>query len=294
MANKWMRNYRLVIYAPVRASAMMDWSPSDSITIDYPLALDFEVRRGLQSGVFASAAFKLYNLSAQTRRFLFHDFYDAQNYMRIQFFAGYGDALKLVFDGRISSCYSSRAGVDIVTQIVAQERAYYTPFVSVVFPKGTTRKGIIQSIISNYLMGCNEGTLRLPADEDISFAGYYAAEGNGYYLLNKLTNGKWFQTGQSINVLSDSDTLEGLVQVLSPATGLLNTPKRANSWLQAEVIFSPELILAQKIQLSDEIEPRWNGAFKIMDMVHVGSISPTKAGSATSTLQLYKNFDFGA
>lgn len=282
---KFMRNYRLVVYAPVDAILAAEWKPTDYVVIDYPISIDFDIDRGVGSSLFARGSFSVYNLSAQTRRFLFHDIFDVERFMRVQFFAGYGDSLKLLFDGKITTCYSSRQGVDIVTQIVAQEMAPLNPFISLVFPKGTKKSAIIKTVIGNYL-SCKSGTISLTDNQDVEMQSDYTAEGSAYFLLNKMTEGKWFQTGQTINVLQDNDTLTGLIQQLTPETGLINTPRRANQWLEADMIFTPEMVLGQRVKLADSIEPVWNGDFKVNRMHHSGNISPTKAGRATTKLQL--------
>ena len=108
---KFNKRYRLTVQVD---------DAGNSVEIDYPLTCEFNIIRTIFSGA-NTGKFTIYNLGEDTRNKIFHDLYDPKTIRKITFQAGYADQnpLPIAFQGRVQVAYSTRKGVNWVTEIKA-------------------------------------------------------------------------------------------------------------------------------------------------------------------------------
>jgi hypothetical protein len=69
---------------------------------------------------------------------------------------------------------------------------------------------------------------------------------NEFSLIQKYTNGRCFIDFEKINILNDNDVKYGVIPIINFESGLLETPRREDTYLSAKVIFSPDINLLPK------------------------------------------------
>lgn len=284
--NSKLRNYRLVIYEPIvgSSSVIFETYASPAVEIEFPITINFNFVSGENLG-FPSFSARIYNLSPSTRQKIFRDPYEdrATNFVRCEFFAGYNDNLRLLFNGSIISAFSYREGKEVVTEINCQSVIPFNPFVSVTLAEGVTNKEAIEYVITNYAPSNNVGTISVPS---IINARGLTLTGSAGLVIKKLAQGKEFYDGMTINVLQDDEVFEASVPVLDDSTGLLGTPRLYDRLLQCDLMFQPNIILGQIVELNSSVEPIWTGVYKVVAIKHSGYISGSFCGSLITTLQL--------
>lgn len=257
---------------------------SDTIIITPPMTVKFTVSRRYQSSL-NTLQLSIYNLGKEFRRRIFKDFFDARNRNKknIRFFAGYKE-LSLMFEGSIWEAYSQRDGTDIITNIYAKSGAWDIQQTQTyqTLEKGLSVKEILEYLIGEFIdlkkgaVGDNGEIVQRPV----------VLNGSTYELLKKYSDNKVMIDNGRIYVLQDNEVIEGNLNVISKDTGLLETPRRTEGIIQVLTLFEPRLLLNQKCSLVSEIEPIYNGEYKVIGLVHQGVISEAVNGACTTIADL--------
>lgn len=271
MSKKFDRRYRLTIEIG-----------GEAIVIEQPLTLQFNVQRNAMSSV-NTGTFQIYNLSEDVRNSIFQDRFSFLEYKKVILEAGYDD-LATVFSGSLFEANSSRQGTDVITNVFARDGGFDTVTTKTfkTIQKGVTYKDLIKNLISDFpnltegSIGEVEGSLLRPA----------VLDGNTFYLLKTYTGEQIFIDLEKVNVLKNSEVLTGQVPLISPQTGLLQTPKRDDAYLTVTTLFEPRIIMSQFVELRSDILEQYNGQYKVLGVNHQGIISGAIGGQCTSTFNL--------
>lgn len=264
---------------------------NENLIIEYPLTVKFNINRN----TFASsntASFQIYNLALQTRNSIFQDRYKIYDYKFITFEAGYGDNLTLCFKGKIQQAYSHREGVDIITDIQAFDidiQSYATKtlvqnYTSKTFDSGTSFKEAYLNMASDMqnlkvgAIGSLEGEFKTPTVFDET----------SFFALNKLTGEHTFIDNGVLHTLMDNEALGDYgVYVIESSTGLLGTPMRRDAQLEVQMVFEPNIVVGQLVEINSTTDTNFNGQFKVCGINHSGTISGAEAGQRITTLNLF-------
>lgn len=253
------------------------------IVITPPLTIQFHVERSISSSL-NTMLLVIYNLGEVLRNEIFQDpFITLQNNIVI-LEAGYGDNLSVIFQGYIRQAYSARQGSNILTTIHAMDGGFDVGNVltSKTLESGVTLQQVITNLIGDF-PNLNQGVI---GDFPGEFKRPVVLDGNTFDLLRRYTNNQVFIDLEKVNVLQNDEAVVGDVPVLSSATGLLESPQRADANLNVTSLFEPRIIMAQVIDLQSEILKIYNGQYKVIGMVHSGIISEAVGGSCTSRFNL--------
>ncbi len=277
---KFGRNYQLKIQT----------DSGSTLVVEPPLTIELDITQTTlpTSNV---CQVRVFNLSEKNRNKIKFNISNFNEYRTIELAAGYGDNLARIFKGNLSQCWSTREGVDFVTQIECYDGGFAfvngrTSGSKGQVAEGTSTKGLIENLISSLpnirlgVVGNYEGTLTRPA----------ALVGPTTELISEQTGGSGFFIDQETGyALKDGEFIDdgasGLI--LSPASGLLGTPVLEQTILHFEMIFEPTLRIGRKIKLQsttdpslglDPEDPTFNGEYKVISVTHRGTISESRAG----------------
>jgi len=64
-------------------------------------------------------------------------------------------------------------------------------------------------------------------------------------------------------------------------------PRRQNTYIQVDIIFEPRIQVGQIVEIVSQIDPRFNGQWKVQGIKHSGTISGAVGGDCKTTLQLF-------
>lgn len=279
MTDKFGRNYRLTI------------DPNDGrppIVITMPFTVRFSIERNTLSDL-NSFNFDIYNLSADNRKRLFQDRFDLDTARTLVFEAGYSNLFRIA-QGRIYQMSSARDGgsPDIITRIEAKDGSFYINnsqvFQTVNVP---TVGGIIQflcgqllqdsaSLLSIGAIGTWPQVLSRPA----------VLNGLTWNILREYSANKVYIDNGKIYALQDFEATNAQIQLISDATGLLDTPRRDQGFLSVTSLLEPGVDMSALVNLQSTINPIYNGTYKVIGIKHQGVISQAVNGPCRSIFSL--------
>lgn len=274
---KWNPVYRVKVY-----------TKDETVTIMLPITCTATITRSILTQN-TSANIQLYNLSLTTRRAIDQPPFQALNenkkYVTVE--AGYGDenAMYLIFKGYILQAYSSKQGgsTDIITNIEANALSYLTSRSSYQFEAGTSKRDIIKTLAGD-LQDCTLANLGAIAGE-IKTATTF--EGNTLEQINKVSGGCSFIDNGQLNTILSNEVLDVPVPVITDSNALLQTPLRSAANLSIRTLFEPSLNVGQLIELHTNIEPDFDGQYKVLGFTHNVHFSASTNGERTTIIDVW-------
>ena len=287
--SKFERNYRLKVKIGrlIGQTAEID----EIITIEYPLTINFSITRSTYAQA-STASFEILNLNETTRAKLYKDRQDLKKYIVVEFYAGYGvdnSKLPMCFAGDVSECYSYKDGgstefkTEISTISGGINRLQFKS--NFEMAANTNPKLIIERLASDMAVDIGKISPNIlkqivPAKKATPFVG------NTYEVLRTYVNGHCFIDNNRLYILDDDDTITGNLMELNVDTGLMGTPKRRDSVIEATLVFEPNLELCQLLTLTSLTAPYLNSQYKVIGFSHTGTISGAVGGVCSSSVYL--------
>lgn len=277
---KFGRNYELTIEPK---------DPGDlPVIVRLPFTIEFDITRNTLTSANVCQV-RVYNLSQENRNRIRFNQTDYGHFQSITLRAGYGTNLATVFTGNISQAWSVREGVNFITQIECYDGGF--AFVNGVtnnqFPAGTPERSVIQSTLGN-LPGVKIGAISPNYSGTIPRGNTYS--GNSANILkDQLVGDAFFIDNGKANVLGTNEYISDLggVTVINNQSGLLQTPVLEKSIVRFDMLFEPNLQVAQKIRLESITENNFNGEYKVTGVKHRGMISGAVAGAVITTGEFF-------
>lgn len=264
---------------------------TQSITIQLPITCDFEINRQFW-GSSQTGTFTLYNLKEETRNLIYHDQYNPLQRANIQFKAGYGNNQYLLFNGWIRKAYSKRPSKDYMTVIEAFDGALQraNSWTSFTRPPGMSLTSVITSLnqdfVKTYKLASTPYIGTLPEQINLRPASYFGP--TDYVLKSVLPSGVLSTIDlNQLKVISYTDAIESTFDIIDSETGLLEPPTRQETYVEAKLLFNPAIVMGQNVYLRSIDNSIFNGIYKVMGLVHNGTISPVVGGKRTTTVGLY-------
>lgn len=282
---KLQRNYRAEFEIGYRRNG--DFIPQEILTIAYPFTCQLMVTSGTYESQ-NNAIFQFVNLSRNDQSRLWLDVYNkGEKYIYLNFYGGYGQNMPLLFSGFVQSCTSEKEGgsTEYITEVLASASSEFFRygFLNATFTKGTTLKDILALATEghkNVSLGYITPDIE-PLPRNKTFIGQtldlLGRDYGGYEVF--INNGE-------INILGDRDLIPGEVAVISDESGLLGSPRRANGFVECDMIFEPQLRAGQGISLLSYTLPWLNQAYRIVRVQHKGVISPNISGKLITSVTL--------
>ncbi|MBO5928259.1 MAG: M23 family metallopeptidase [Clostridia bacterium] len=267
---------------------------TEIITVKYPTTLNLSTSIGSYNTP-NSANLQFINLSKEIQGKIWKDVFidNASKHIGFNLWAGYGNSLANVFSGYIDECtsYKQAGSTDWVTEIKAYPQGaniYFNGLSNATYIQGTQRSDIIQDLISSkdIKLGCLSLSLNKPITKNQTLIG------QPMDLLGKnFADYRIFIEKKELHILADSEVIENETLIISDETGLLGSPRRANQFLEIDMIFEPQASLGRMITLKSNTMPQFNGDYIAMSIKHYGTISPTKSGTLITSMVLAKPND---
>ena len=277
---KFQRNYRLVYTIPPTTTE----EKAEVITIEYPLTCEFEITRNTYSQA-NTASFRINNLAPETRAKIFQDKYNIYRYCFVDFYAGYGDQLSLLFTGKVTEAYSKKTGTEIVTEIQAMDNDIIQSYSMHTFEAGTSKQDVIKTLASdmpNIQLGA------VGANSNGVLANRLICDDLTFVAINKVTGNSAFIDVGKLNVLGNNEVLKDVeIYKITSDTGLLGTPERRDAQVEVNMIFEPKITVGQLVEIESSTASIFDGQFKVIGIKHSGVISGSQSGEARTTVNLF-------
>ena len=290
---KFQAIYRVTVYTQdetvlVGAHIETDKNGKKQIVQDEAkLTCEFSVNRGILSDS-SNCTIKLYNLALETREKINMDAFtfDQSKWKYVRLEAGYSGQLCRIFEGRILQAFSAHSGgsPDIVTEIQAQALDILDCQTSHTFEAGTTYKEAVQTIATTDMPNTTIGNV---GELNGKFKTPTAVDGNVGDVLSSITGGQAFIDNGMLNVIMSNEVIDVPVPVITDDNGLLETPIRRDANMEVKILFQPDLIVGQLLEIKSAVAPKFNGQFKVVGFTHNCTISGAQAGTRITTVNLY-------
>jgi hypothetical protein len=250
------------------------------------ITLPFTVQFWLQRNNYASLNYlslDVYNLSENVRNRIFQDrFYTRKK--KVVFEAGYG-VLSLIFAGDIFFANSSRDGVNIITRIEGRSGIYDTTTTQVFtsIAEGKTLGDLFTSLIGLF----PNLSLGAVGDYPEVFDRAIVLNGNVYDIIKTYSNNQVSVDMDRVYVLKPNEVLDDPIFLIDDSTGILETPRRDEGFLSVTTLFEPAINMNSRVKLASSILRIYNGTYKVVGILHQGTISPSVAGTCRTTVSLF-------
>jgi len=220
----------------------------------HDLTIGFTVDKGISSAQ-NSAEIEIWNLAEANRNALGKELDD------ITLEAGYlppegGGNVGIIFKGQIRDVMHRRDGPDIVTTLSCGEgdKAVRRASIAKTYPKGTPVETVVEDIYAQFeAEGIDRGEWKFP-DELPPFKRPYTVCGGCKRELDLLGRGKGFYWSIQNGVMEiiPGDGYIGGVVILSPQTGLVDTPTITDNGVKAKALLNPEIRPNRRVQIKSE------------------------------------------
>lgn len=270
---KFGRTYKIQIKPPTNTL----------VTITAPITAIIETDRHVMASA-NTASVTLYNLSQSTRNTIRKDKYISSEYWQMSIMAGYGNNMKEIFRGSIYESYSYKEGTEWITKIEAFDGGHsiMNDFVSESVSGSMTKESLVQRLIAA-MPKLSPGAMGAPTKGQ-SARGKVLI-GNVYDLLRAQVDDSVFIDGEVVHVLSNDEVIAGDIFRIDQGN-LYTSPRRRDTFLECDAIFSPEVKVGYLLDLSSNI-PIYNGRYKVYGLKHNVTISGAIGGDAITTVSLY-------
>lgn len=283
---KFQRNY-IATFEIRDEEAINNNKEGKRLTIQYPFSCNIQIDLGSYNSA-NRAVLQFYNLSKQDQAELWLDVYNIgkkQIFITLQ--AGYEDTCPMVFFGWVQSCTSYRqsGSTEWITELQAYEggQLFQYGFINATFNKYTKLEDVLNLMLEsdpNTKIGYITPDIQ-PLPRNKTFIGQtmdlLGREYGGYEVF--IEKGK-------LNILGENDVIPGDLLVITDASGLLGSPRRAETFLEVDILFEPQIKIGQAISLLSDSMPQFNQAYKVIAIKHYGMISPVTNEKLITTLTL--------
>lgn len=285
---KFGRRYRITIQVTDATAIVLESPKPDGSG----LTIQFNIHRSV-SATLNAMTLQILNLSQERRNLIFQDRFDTRRF-KIIVEMGY-ESLSTVFIGDIYEANSTREGTNIITTIDARDGNFDTnqSVINTTLAAGTTLNQTLQFLVGQFPnLKIGKITNATPGMQDI-FERPVVLEGNVYELIKQYANQQLTQPHIDLGIINILGLNEVIVNnnitLIDASTGLLQTPRRDQSFLTVTTLLEPRVIIGQVIQLESKIMTQYNGLYKILGVTHKGIISPAVNGICNSVFQMNGN-----
>lgn len=261
---------------------------TEALVISLPITIEFDITRNTLTSANV-CQIRLYNLSVQHRNLLRKNVTSAGGnpFIYLTLRGGYGINLPIIFSGAVSQGWSSREGVNFITQLECYDGgfAFINGQTNLTVPAGTPYQSVIATLISslpNVRIGA-VGSYPGVTPKQTTYSG------NTTEILRKLT-GKGFYIDNGVgNALGNGEysVSGGPPFVINAASGLLNTPMLEQNIIRFDIMFEPSLTVGSAIDLQSITNPALNGLYSVASVKHRGTISQVVSGDAITTAEFF-------
>ena len=273
---KFNRNYTISI----------EDNQGNFLEIKPPFTIDFNIQRNSYGTSPNPFQFNIYNLSELSRNRIRKDVWQTDEYRRLVFSAGYGEDIKVVTAGNIRSCQSFREGVDFKTSIQGFDGG--SAFINAQSNHSFSRRIPKRDVIFRIMRDLNKYNVEIGAVGDFEgeFTRSSSFSGKTIERLNELTDDYFFIDNEKAYALNSNEYVEAEIIQVTQDNGLLETPKREETYLEFEMLFEPALQIGTLINLRAEGNKAYNGFHKVQKLFHSGVISEVVSGNAKTIVGL--------
>lgn len=257
MTTKFLRNYRVEI----------DFPDGKTEVIKPPLNVTFVCNKSSDGGLH-QLSLRLFNLQESIRNRLTKDRAEneAGKEINIRLFAGYANDIKLISACTLFEGSNQRNGADIVTSLTSIDGSTVLQNSNTSATVRTKKQSY--ETLGKDMPGITKGFVAEQQEvyRPIVLVGntvQLAKAGIGPQEDFFIDNGQYY-------IIRKDQFRAGAIPVVSPATGLLNTPKKSSNVLVFTALLDPTIRLAGQVKLESTLNAKLDGVYKVSSINYTG------------------------
>jgi hypothetical protein len=241
----------------------------------HELMISFDVSKSISSSA-NTATLDIYNLTESHRNAMGKEFDE------VTLEAGYmppggGSNVGIIFKGNIRDVAHKRSGEDIITTISCGdgEKAARKGAINKSYPKNTPVETVVNDIYSELAKeGVTKGEWKFPDDMEKNFKRPYAACGSCWREMNTLGRGKnfyWSIQNGAMEIIP-GDGFIGMVALISPKTGMIDTPTITDNGIKVSTLLNPEIRPGRRVKVESSVIDlnATNGIYRVSECTFSG------------------------
>jgi hypothetical protein len=224
--------------------------------LKHEMKIEFEVTKNVSSTA-NTANISIYNLTESHRNAIGKEFDE------ITLEAGYyppsgGNNVGIIFKGNIRDVAHKRSGADIITTISCGDgdKALRKAVTNKSYPKGTPVKTVVNDLYGELAKeGVTRGEWKFPDDMEPNYKRPYATCGSCAMEMNTIGRGKkfyWNIQNQAMEIIP-GDGYIGMVAVISPETGMIDTPTITDNGCRVSTLLNPEIRPNRRVKVESSV-----------------------------------------
>lgn len=240
----------------------------------HEIKIQFSVSKGVSS-TQNDATISIWNLAEKNRNAL------GKELDNITLEAGYippegGGNVGTIFKGQIRDVEHKRDGADIITTLSCGDgdKAIKNATLGKTYPKGTPVKDVVEDLYKQMeAEGVTRGEWKFPEDLP-PFKRPYTVCGTCKRELDTISRGRdfyWSLQNETMEIIPGNGFIGGIV-MLSPETGLIDTPTITDNGVKFKALLNPEIrpnrrvrIKSQTLEMNAE-----NGEYRVSECTFAG------------------------
>lgn len=258
MTNKFLRNYRLEI----------DVTETKTTVLVPPLDMAFNCNKAIGTGTggLNELTIRIKNLTESLRNRLVKDRADKKKQIALRLFAGYANDIKLITACTLFEGSNMRSGSDIETSLVCLDGGIDLQ-TSNTSATVRTKKQSYETLSEN-MTRVTKGKVT----EQAEVLRPIVLVGNTIQLAKKgiRPDEDFFIDNEQYYILKKDEVRPGQVPLVSPATGLLNTPKKSSNLIIFTMLIDPSVKMGGSIKLESDLNKELNGTYKVQAINYTG------------------------
>lgn len=218
------------------------------------------------------------NLKESTRKVLKKSRLDSNIYRSLEIYAGYNNKPALIFKGNIETANSYRQNTEFITEIVGMDGQF--GIINSQTNKSFDRKfgDNLNIVLASDLKNINVGYITETNPFKIGERGR-VLEGNTWNLISGQNLLQTFINDEKVFILQPEEVIANDILIIDNESGLLNTPKEYDGYLEVEMLFEPNVVLGGLTTLESKTAKEYNGNYKLIGANHQLSVSKIGKGS---------------
>jgi hypothetical protein len=208
----------------------------------------------------------IFNLAETKRLALVKDAEDS-THIPIELKAGYDGQLVRLFKGNIFTSSTARNGVDFITTIECQDGG--TDFLNSFTSRAVTSKKAALAGILEDMPNTSKGKY---TDGMASILRPKIIVGNSAVCIDELLDDdeSFFIDEEKLYILKNDEVIGSYIPIVSPSTGLKNTPTRKAKIVTFTTLMNPQIKCGGRIELKSTTAAHLNGVYKIDTITYNG------------------------
>lgn len=242
--------------SPFRSERYYELTIGDMLIVP-PINVAFSADKSIEGGI-GKLNVTVYNLNKSHRMQLEKDAED-QKYIPLQFKAGFIGQINTFFIGNVHTGRNYRNGADIITELECLDGGF--DYLNSFTAKTVTTSEEALTALLDDMPHIERGKIK-PLKDIIRPK---VMLGPSVELLDSFLNegDNWFIDGERLHILAENETVSETAPVISPQTGLLETPEREQTLVTVKTLFNPAILIGGPFELRSEIAPYMNGLYKV-------------------------------